>query len=84
VPSRVGVPTTKPTSASMSRRVDGPNAGPPSPRRWPHGRTIGVPETVTVPARPWYPIGRCHQFSGMSGWFGRRIRPTLEACQADE
>jgi len=39
----------------MSNLVDGPNVGASAPggRRWPHGRTTGVPETTTVPARPW-------------------------------
>ncbi len=55
VPSGEGVPTTKPTSASMSSRWDGPNVGTSSvaPLRCPHGRTTGVPESCTVPARPW-------------------------------
>ena len=50
-----GAPTTKPSSASRSSRVDGPNVGTslPASRRCPDGRTTGVPETATVPARPW-------------------------------
>jgi hypothetical protein len=54
-PSSDGVPTTKPTSASMSSRCDGPKVGASSAGalRWPFGRTTGVPETATVPARPW-------------------------------
>ena len=49
------VPTTKPSSASMSRRRLGPNDGASSVGafRWPCGRTTGVPEPTTVPARPW-------------------------------
>src|SRR6266704_2805360 len=29
--------------------------GPPAPSGldWPHGRRTGVPDTITVPARPW-------------------------------
>ncbi len=46
-------PTTKPSSASMSSLVLGPNVISPSgERRWPDGRTIEVPEATTVPARP--------------------------------
>ena len=45
-------PTTKPTSASKSSRRDGPNVGPPVPRRWPHGRVTGVPDGTMVPDRP--------------------------------
>ena len=58
-PGEEGTPTTKPTSASMSRRSDGPKTGAASgaasgaARRCPHGRTTGVPDTTTVPARPW-------------------------------
>ena len=40
-------PTFGPT-----RRL-GPNVGPSSPGSCPQGRTTGVPETTTVPARPW-------------------------------
>src|ERR1700722_3848371 len=55
VPSGEPAPITKPSSASMSSRADGPNTGAASsgPLRWPDGRTILVPETTTVPARPW-------------------------------
>ena len=49
-PSGDGVPTTKPTSASMSSRSLGPYR--PGPRM-PRGRRTGVPETTTVPDRPW-------------------------------
>src|SRR5207248_5328470 len=43
VPKVDGVPTTKPTSASMSSRCDGPNDGSAAFRglRWPDGRTTG-------------------------------------------
>ena len=53
-PNVVGTPTTKPTSASMSSRVEGPYVGIGSlgALRCPHGRTMGVPDTTTVPARP--------------------------------
>jgi hypothetical protein len=39
----------------MSRRADGPNTGAGSVGglRWPQGRTMSVPETTTVPERPW-------------------------------
>ncbi len=52
-PSGLGTPTTKPTSASMSSRFDGPNTGPSlvGAARW-AGRS-SVPDTTTVPARPW-------------------------------
>ena len=54
-PIAEGVPTTKPTSASMSSRTDGPKtgAGSAGALRWPEGRTTSVPETTTVPDRPW-------------------------------
>ena len=54
-PSSDGAPTTKPSSASMSSRRDGPNVGALSSGalRCPLGRVTGVPETTTVPARPW-------------------------------
>ncbi|GHG38276.1 hypothetical protein GCM10018980_10840 [Streptomyces capoamus] len=54
-PIREGTPTTKPTSASMSSRTDGPKtgSGSPGPLRCPEGRTTSVPETTTVPERPW-------------------------------
>jgi hypothetical protein len=49
------VPTMKPSSASMSSRVDGPNTGAGSsfPLRWPQGRTMSVPETTIELERPW-------------------------------
>lgn len=52
----------QPSSSSMSRRREGPKVGifgsaVGSSRSWPFGRRIGVPETTTVEARPWYPIG---------------------------
>jgi hypothetical protein len=39
----------------MSSRREGPyvGAGSSAALRWPQGRTIGVPLTTTVPARPW-------------------------------
>ncbi len=54
-PSAVGTPTTNPTSASTSSRTDGPKRGSSSigALRCPDGRTIGVPDGTTVPARPW-------------------------------
>ena len=53
VPGSVAAPTRNPISASMSSRTLGPNSIRPSPpRRWPHGRLIGAPETSTVPALP--------------------------------
>ena len=54
-PRSEGTPTTKPTSASMSRRTDGPNTGAASAGalRCPDGRTTSVPDTTTVPDRPW-------------------------------
>jgi hypothetical protein len=55
-----GAPTTKPSSHSMSRRrlspysgVGFPDVEPVETSRCPHGRRTGVPETTTVPARPW-------------------------------
>lgn len=53
LPSDEPVPTTKPTSVSMSRRRLSPKAGPPSALRCPEGRTMSVPDGTTVPARPW-------------------------------
>jgi hypothetical protein len=73
------VPTTKPTSASKSSRWLGPNTGPASPRRWPFGRVTGVPETTTVPERPWYPMGMCFQLGVSGSPPGRNSRPTLVA-----
>ena len=81
LPSWLGTPTTNPSSASMSSRCDGPTS--PGPR-CPDGRTIGVPETTTVPARPWYPTGRCRQFGRIGGWPGRKMRPTLAAWCSEE
>ena len=54
-PTAVAPPTTKPSSASMSSRTLGPNEGAVSDGalRWPWGRTTSVPETTTVPERPW-------------------------------
>src|SRR6266496_1134472 len=48
-------PTTNPSSASMSSRCEGPNegAGSAAALRCPLGRVMGVPDTTTVPARPW-------------------------------
>jgi hypothetical protein len=48
------VPTTNPTSASISSVRESPYDGVVSLRglRCPLGRTTGVPETTTVPARP--------------------------------
>lgn len=55
VPLVEGAPTTKPTSASMSSRTEGPKTGAVSEGalRWPEGRTTSVPDTTTVPERPW-------------------------------
>ena len=52
----------QPSSNSISRRREGPNVGifgsaVGSSRSWPLGRRMGVPETTTVDARPWYPMG---------------------------
>src|ERR1700722_19821717 len=54
VPGAEPTPTTNPSSASMSNRIDGPNTGAGSlgPLRWPVGRMMWVPETTTVPDRP--------------------------------
>ncbi len=54
-PCAEGTPTTKPTSASMSSFTEGPKTGAGSlgALRWPFGRTTSVPETTTVPDRPW-------------------------------
>jgi hypothetical protein len=43
-----------------------------------------VPLTTTVPARPWYPIGRCFQFGGSGSVFGRKMRPTFAAWFSEE
>jgi hypothetical protein len=48
-----GVPTTMPTSSSMSSRRLGPKVTSSPTRRCPAGRGTGVPDTTTVPARPW-------------------------------
>lgn len=46
------------SSSKSSFRV-GPKTGPPSGGlSWPHGRTMGVPETTTEDDLPWYPTGR--------------------------
>jgi hypothetical protein len=81
VPSWDPVPMTKPTSASKSIRRDGPNVGAVSDcaLRCPLGQRTWVPDTTTVPDRPWYPIGMCFQL-GVSGRApGRKIFPTLLA-----
>ena len=53
-PSGADPPPTKPISASMSSRRDGPKLGvPPSSGRSPLGRGTSVPDGTTVPARPW-------------------------------
>ena len=54
-PSFEPTPTTQPSSASMSSLRLGPNRGAGSLGAliWPRGRTTSVPETATVPARPW-------------------------------
>ena len=51
----LSTPTTNPSSASKSSRADGPNTGvcAPAGRDWPYGRRTGVPDTTTVPDRPW-------------------------------
>ena len=51
----------------------------PGSRNCPDGRTTGVPDTATVPARPVYPIGRCLQLGVNGGEPGRKIRPTFSA-----
>ena len=81
VPMAVAPPTTKPSSASMSRRTLGPKegAGSDGALRCPRGRTMSVPDTTTVPARPWYPMGRCFQFGVSASPSGRKMRPTLVA-----
>src|SRR3954465_9165104 len=84
LPSADGMPTTKPTSASTSSLTVGPNTGPSSPRRCPQGRTIGVPDGTTVPARPWYPIGRGSQFGGNGSEPGRKIWLTFVAWSREE
>lgn len=55
LPRADGVPTTKPTSASMSSFTEGPNTGAGSvgALRCPCGRATSVPETTIVPDRPW-------------------------------
>ena len=70
----------------MSSRADGPKTGTGSvgPLRCPHGRTTSVPDTTTVPARPWYPTGRCFQLGiNGSGLSGRNSRPRFEAWCSD-
>ena len=73
-PTSASTPTTKPSSASKSSRADGPKTGlsAPAGRCCPYGRRTGVPDTITVPARPWYPIGWCRQF-GLRPEPGRKI-----------
>src|ERR1700733_1220469 len=53
-PSTDSAPTTKPSSASKSSLSDGPKAGPlvPAGLRGPYGGRTGVPDMITVPARP--------------------------------
>ena len=80
VPGDEPAPNTKPASASKSSRTDGPNTGPSGPPRWPLGRRTGVPDTTTVPERPWYPIGRCFQLGVSGADPGRNMRPALVAC----
>ena len=85
-PSVLPTPTTKPSSSSMSSLRLGPKRGASSEGDfdWPHGRTIGVPLTTTVPARPWYPTGRWRQFGKSGSESGRKSRPRLVACSSDE
>jgi hypothetical protein len=54
-PIALPVPTTKPTSASMSSRADGPKVGTGSDGdfRCPRGRTTSVPDTTTDADLPW-------------------------------
>ena len=82
-PSGDPTPTTKPTSASKSSRWDGPNVGPnvgpASAGRCPRGRVTGVPDSTTVPERPWYPTGRYFQLGIRASPPGRNSRPTLVA-----
>ncbi len=61
--------------------ADGPNSGVSAPggRRWPRGRRTGVPETRTVPERPWYPIGRWRQLGVSGSASGRNMRPRFSA-----
>ena len=69
----------------MSSRRLGPKVGAASDGafRWPFGRTTGVPETTTVPARPWYPIGIHFQFGVSAAWSGRNIWPMFEAWSSE-
>ncbi len=80
-PCALGVPIAKPASSSMSSRRLGPYSGP---GRCPLGRRTGVPLGTTVPARPWYPTGRCRQFGRSGSASGRNIRPTFVAWWSDE
>jgi hypothetical protein len=54
-PSFEPVPAAKPAPASMSSRREGSQAGMSSAgaSRWPRGLTTAVPDTTTVPERPW-------------------------------
>ena len=69
-PIFIGVPISfppirkQPSSNSMSRFRQGANVGTGgaavlSSIICPFGRRIGVPDTTTDEARPWYPTGRC-------------------------
>ncbi len=78
-----GTPITVPTSSSMSSRSLGPNATPSPTRRCPAGRGTGVPDTTTVPARPWYATGRCRQLGSSGSASGRNSRPRFVACSIE-
>src|SRR4051794_10912401 len=85
-PNLLGAPTTNPSSASMSRRREGPKVGASRSGafRCPAGRRTEVPDATTVPERPWYPTGRYRQFGSSGSASGRKIRPTLLACSSEQ
>lgn len=59
-PSVFPPPTKNAISNSKSIRRHGPKTGGSSSlgRVWPLGRWMGVPDTTTLEARPWYPTGK--------------------------
>lgn len=78
------LPTTTPIASSQSVASEGPNAkgfgsdGVVSSRKWPCGRTIGVPDGTIVLARPLYAVGK-FEISQLNGFFAGNC----SSCIAD-
>jgi hypothetical protein len=84
LPSSLPFATTAAISSSTSRDLEGPKEGFPSPfgagGLIPLGRRMGVPDTTTDEARPWYPMGRWGQAEGRGGPGTLRRRPQFKVC----